>query len=125
VTGQQDGGLANSSGNSGQVGPTDSVSVGSDGVNNVANPHADGVLGQALGPIVHQNLSDALKTLGDWAGADVPAGGGNADDGQETILGPGEVGEMDSTSVKNIPLDQAPQQLKNAMGGDVLKGMGH
>jgi len=32
---------------------------------------------------------------------------------------------MDSTSVKNIPLDQAPQQLKNAMGGDVLKGMGH
>jgi len=99
--------------------------VDNGGVNNVANPRASGALNQALGPAVFNSLADALKDLGDWAGA-ADAGGaeGNAGGDEETILGPGGVDVMDADGVKNIPPDQAPAQLRNALGGDVLKGMG-
>jgi hypothetical protein len=61
--------------------------------------------------------------LGDWA--DVPESSNGRDhESGETILSGGDVAEMTGNGVKNIPLKQAPMQLQNALGGDVLKGMG-
>jgi len=122
--GQQDGGLANSSSNSGLVGSDDAAQLGNGQLNNVANPQAAGTLNLALGPVVYHNLSDALIAIGDWA--DVPPGPGSDNStggGDETILSGGDVVEIGNQGVKNIPLSQAPQQLKNAMSGDVRNGM--
>ena len=60
---QQGSGLANSSGNSGQVGTGDVAQLGNGQLNNVANPQAAGELNQALGPVVFNNLTNALQTL--------------------------------------------------------------
>lgn len=124
-TGQQDGGLADSSSNGGQVGAGDAAQLGDGGLNNVANPQAAGALNQALGPIVFQNLTNALGMPGDWTGGnDSGAGGGNAGGGdQETILSGGDVAVIGDNGVKNIPPGQAPPQLQQAMSGDVLNGM--
>jgi hypothetical protein len=91
----------------------------------VANPQAAGVLNQALGPVVFQNLTDALAMPGDWTGAnDSGAGGDNARGGdKETILSGGDVAVMGDNGVKNIPPGQAPPQLQQAMSGGVLQGM--
>jgi hypothetical protein len=115
--------LADFSSSGGQVGAGDAASLGGGGLNNVNNPQAAGALNVALGPIVYHNLSDALKELGDWA--DVPPGPSVNDAGgnQETLLGPDQWGEMDNKTSKNIPSDQVPQQLKNALGGNVLSGV--
>jgi len=125
--GQENGGLADSTGNSGQVGSGDAAQLGGNGqLNNVANPQAAGVLNQALGPVVYHGLAAALEAVGDWAGADESGAAGDDATGggdQETILSGGDVAEMDNTGVKNIPPNQAPPQLRQAMGGDVLKGM--
>jgi hypothetical protein len=121
--GLAEGALANSSGNSGQVVPGDIAQINGGQLNNVADPDAASSLDGALGPIVYQNLADALRVLGDWA--DVPESAqGPANGSDETILSGGEVAEMTTSSVKNIPLDQAPKQLKKAMNVDVLKGAG-
>jgi filamentous hemagglutinin family protein len=123
--GQQGGGLASASSTGDTVGANDELEVGPDGVNNAANPAAAGTLTLALGPVVYHNLADALKELGDWANVPPgPAGNDAAGGDQETILGVGDVVEMDKTGLKNIPADQAPAPLKNAMRDDVLKGMG-
>ena len=124
LPGPQNGGLADFSSSGGQVGAGDAASLGGGGLNNVNNPQASGALSMALGPVVYHNLADALKELGDWA--DVPSGppvdnAGGTD--QETILGPDQWGEMDKTTAKSIPSNQVPQQLKNALGGDVLHGV--
>jgi filamentous hemagglutinin family protein len=124
ILGQLDGGLANSASNSGQVSSGDIAQVGDGQMNNVANPEAADALNEALGPIVYQNLADALRAEGDWA--DVPdqtvdtVGNGEG----ETILSGGDVAEMSGSKVTNIPLSQAPEQLRNAMKGDLLKGVG-
>ena len=125
ATGQQDGGLANSSGNSGQVGSGDAVQINNGGVNNVTNPQAAGALNQALSPGVQQNLANALNwanlTAVDapGAGRDTAAGGG----AQETILTGGDVAEIgNKEGVKKIAPDQAPPQLQIAMNGGVLNG---
>ena len=65
-----EGGLADSSGNGGQITSGDTAQLGNGELNNVNNPQAAGTINQALGPIVYANLADALKALGDWA--DVP-----------------------------------------------------
>jgi hypothetical protein len=123
-TGDQNGGLADSSGNSGQVGSGDAAQLGGGQLNNVANPQAAGALNQALSPVVYHSLADALAALGDWAGADNSGpGGDNAGGGQETILSGGDVVEIGDNGVKSIPANQAPPQLRNAMSGDVLNGM--
>jgi len=130
LPGPQNGSFANFSSIGGQVGAGDAAQIGADGLNNVASPEASGELNLALGTVAYHNLSDALKALGDWA--NVPpgpavnnAGGAN----QETILGPDQWGEMDKKTAKNIPSDQVPPQLKNALGDNVLKsvpaGSGH
>jgi len=120
-TGQQNGGLANSSSNGGQVGPGDAAQLNNGGLNNVNNPDASGFLGQALSPLVFQGLQDALSNWGDWNPADIPEDttGGNG----ETILNSGDVVEIGDKGVKNIPLSQAPKQLQNALGGSVLNGI--
>jgi hypothetical protein len=115
--------LADSSGSGGQVGAGDAAQLGGGGLNNVANPQAAGALNQALSPIVFQNLSDALVTLGDWADASGPSGDNTAPGDQETILSGGDVVEIGDNGVKTIPLGQAPPQLQKAMGGDVLNGV--
>jgi filamentous hemagglutinin family protein len=123
--GQEDGGLANSTGNSGQVANGDTAQLGNGQLNNVANPQAAGELNQALGPIVYQSLADALQNVGDWAGAGQGAADDTAgDDSGETILGVGDVAEMGSNGVQSIPLSKAPSQLRHAMSDDVRKGMG-
>jgi filamentous hemagglutinin family protein len=126
LLGQLDGGLANSASNSGLVGTGDIALLDGGQLNNASNPEAAGTLEEALGPIVYQNLADALKALGDWA--DVPDSSHTADNGEgETILTGGDVAEMSSTAVKNIPLSQAPEQLRNAMNSPTLQnaGAGH
>jgi filamentous hemagglutinin family protein len=123
-TGQESGELADSSSSSGQVGAGDAAQLGDGGLDNVANAQASGALGQALGPVVYHNLTDALAMLGDWNAPDESgAGGDNAGGEQETILTGGDVAEMGDNGVKHIPLSQAPQQLRNAMSGDVQNGM--
>ena len=121
--GQQEGGLANSSSNSGLVGSDDAAQLGNGQLNNVANPQAAGTLNMALGPVVYHNLSDALIAIGDWANVPPGPGTDNSAGGGETILSGGDVVEIGNQGVKNIPLSQAPQQLKNAMSGDVLNGV--
>jgi hypothetical protein len=125
LLGELQGGLADSASNNGQIAQGDTAQMNSGQLNSVANPEAASALNEALGPIVYQNLSDALKTMGDWA--DVPeegngteASGGDA----ETILTAGDVAEVTGSGAKKIPLSQAPEQLRNAMNGDALKGMG-
>jgi hypothetical protein len=123
-TGQQNGGLANSSGNSGQITSGDTAQLNGGELNNVTNPEAAGALNQALGPVAYHSLEDALKSIGDYDAGDLPAtndaaGGGDS----ETILNGGEVAEIGEAGVKNIPPGQAPAQLKQAMGDGVLNGM--
>jgi filamentous hemagglutinin family protein len=122
-TGDEGGGVADSSGNGGQVGAGDAAQLGGGGLNNVANPQASGALNQALSPIVFQNLSDALATLGDWADASGPGGDNTGAGNQETILSGGDVVEIGDHGVKTIPLGQAPPQLQQALGGGVLNGV--
>jgi len=123
--GQQGGGLANSSGNGGQVGSGDVAQLGNGQLNNVASPQAAGALNQALGPAVFHNLQDALQALTGWTDAgDTGAGDGTANDDGETILNGGDVAEVGDNGTKKIPLSQAPPQLQQALGGNVLQGMG-
>ena len=121
--GQQNGGLADSTGNSSQVGQNSLVEVGNGQVNNAASTPASGALSAALGPVVYQSLADALANWGDWSAPDLVPNADNGDEA-ETIITGGDVVEITKKTVKNIPANQAPQQLQNAMGGDVLKGMG-
>jgi hypothetical protein len=123
LTGSQNGELAAFSSSGGQVGAGDAAQLGANGLGNVANPVASGELNVALGPVVYHNLADALKELGDWANVPPGPAVNDAGGGEETILGPDQWGEMDKKTAKNIPQDQVPQQLKNALGGDVLNGM--
>ena len=124
--GQDNGGLASSSGNSGQVGSGDAAQLGGGQLNNVNNPQASGALTLALGPVVYHSLADALKDLGDWA--DVPDGTGtetastNGDPETETVIGGGDVVELTKTGVKSIPRDKAPKQLLEAMNTAGLNG---
>jgi hypothetical protein len=126
VLGQLDGGLANSASNSGQMTTGDVAQMGNGQLNNASNPAASSELNVALGPIVYQNLADALKAMGDWAQVPEESTSTASDkkDEGETILSGGDVAEMTGSGVKNIPLEKAPEQLRNAMNGDVLKGMG-
>ncbi len=108
LLGQEDGGLANAASNSAQVGTGDAAQLNGGQLNSVANPQASDTLNEALGPIVYQNLADALKDIGDWA--DVPdstssntgdagggetiltggrCGGGDGEQGEEHSAGPG------------------------------------
>jgi hypothetical protein len=124
VLGQLQGGLADSASNNGQITQGDTAQMNSGQLNSVANPEAASALNEALGPIVYQNLSDALKTMGDWADVPEEGTGMSASGGDpETILTAGDVAEMTSSGAKKIPLSQAPEQLRNAMNGDALKGM--
>jgi filamentous hemagglutinin family protein len=124
LLGQLEGGLANSASNSGQVGSGDIAQVNDGQLNNVTNPEAADALNLALGPIVYQNLADALRAEGDWANVpDQTTDTVGTGDG-ETILSGGDVAEMSGSKVTNIPLSQAPEQLRNAMKGDLLKGVG-
>ena len=123
--------LAESGPGSGSVGANDTLQLNDGQVNNVANPHASGALNQALGPAVFHSLSDALSEDVDWTSTGpapgdnddttADSGGGGGDD--EVILSAGDVAEVAKKGVKNIPLDQAPDQLKNAMSNDTLQGM--
>jgi len=123
---QQGSGLANSSGNSGQVGTGDVAQLGNGQLNNVANPQAAGELNQALGPVVFNNLTNALQTLTGWTDTgDTGAGDGTATgDDTETILTGGDVAEVGDNGTKKIPPSQAPPQLQQALGGNVLQGLG-
>jgi filamentous hemagglutinin family protein len=127
--GQQGGGLADSSGNSGQVGGGDVAQLNNGELNNVANPHATGALTAALGPVVYHNLSDALQNAGDFTDADATDSGdsdgtaSNGSDDGETILNGGDVAEVGTGSAKKIALNQAPPQLRNALAGDVLQNV--
>jgi hypothetical protein len=109
--------MAGSTGNSSQVGPADSTEMGNGQVNNANNPHAAGVLDDALGVTVFHNLADALQDIGDWAdaGASVPVGINPG--GEETILSGGDVVEITDKKVKSIPPNQAPPQLQKALQG--------
>jgi hypothetical protein len=125
MQGQEQGGLANSSGNSGQVTSGDIAQINDGQLNNVASPQTADALNEALGPIVYQNLADALKAVGDWAGVP-PEGDANPASGEdEMILNGGDVAEMTSSKVTSIPLSQAPQQLRDALKVQVLPGGGH
>lgn len=124
LEGQLEGGLADSASNSGQVGSGDTAQMNDGQLNSVANPQASGTLNEALGPIVYQNLADALKELGDWADVPDSAEPETGENGGETILTGGDVAEMTSNGVKNIPLDQAPKALQKAMNVEILNGTG-
>jgi hypothetical protein len=81
-------------------------------------------LNLALGPAVRQALTAALIGLGDWNDADAAADATTSSvDGQEKVLSAGDVAEIDDKKVKNIPLNQAPEKLRDAMSGDIIKGM--
>ena len=131
-TGQQGPGLADSTGNSGQVGSGDSAQLGNGELNNASNPAANGALNEALGPAVHTALIDALKDAGDFT-TDYDAGSQNDEDvaaknakhraSDETTLNGGDVVSIGSDGVQNIPLNKAPQPLRDALAGDVLHGM--
>jgi hypothetical protein len=126
--GADNGGLASSSGNGGQVGSGDAAQLGGGQLNNVANPAASSALNQALGPPVFHSLQDALQEEGDFTAADLPAGpddttGGGDNGAPETILTGGEVGMIGDNKTKKIPFSQAPRQLQQAMSSNVLDGM--
>jgi filamentous hemagglutinin family protein len=120
-------GLANSSGSSGDVGSGDTAQLNDGELNNVSNPAASSALNQALSAVVLGNLTDALKDLGDY---DASAGNGGGPAGtdvngtpDEQNLGAGDVIEMGGGTVQNVPPDQIPQQLKDALGSDALNGV--
>jgi filamentous hemagglutinin family protein len=121
-----EGGLADSSGNGGQVASGDAAQLNSGQLNNVSSAAASGALNMALGPAVHTELLNALTTLGDWSGVadtgDDTATAGSGD--QETTLSGGDVVEITGNGdVKSIPLSAAPKSLQNAMGNGVLNGL--
>ena len=121
--GTQNGGLADSSGNSGQVGSGDTAQLNNGELINVANPAAAGALNQALSGPVRNNLADALKNMGEWTPAGAAASTDNNAGGKETTLGGGDVVEIGDNGVKTIPLSQAPQALQNALGNGVEDGL--
>ena len=125
LLGQTDGGLANSASNSGLVNTGDIALLNNGQYRNVTDPQATDIMDEALGPIVYQNLADALRALGDWADVPDKANDTEAAGAGETILTGGDVAEMTGTSAKKIPLSQAPEQLQNAMKDDSLKDAGH
>lgn len=121
-TGTTTGGLADSSGNSGQIGTGDAAQLNGGQLNNVTDPAAAGTLNEALGPAVHNALADALKTIGDYNDETAGTGAASAGNG-ETILTGGDFGEIGGSDVQKIPASQAPPQLQNALGNGVLNNL--
>jgi hypothetical protein len=120
------GSLADSSGNGGNIGSGDAAQLGSNGLNNVTNPAAASALDGALSFTVHATLNDALNSLGDWTDTGTATTSGNPtakNQPAETLLGAGDVAQVEVGSVKNIPLSQAPKQLQDAMGNGVRSGL--
>ena len=124
-TGTGSGGLADSSGSSGKVGPGDTVQLNNGELNNASNPAAAGALNQALSPFVYETLSNAMK--GDFTDNDPPVDKSKdkrtADNGGEKVLGSGDVVEIGNDGVKNIPLSSAPKPLQTALGNGMLNGL--
>lgn len=120
--------LANSSGNSGTVGAGDVAQLDNGEINNVANPDAANTLNAALGIEVRNALADALNAFGDeYAAASEVTGTAEAPPGsaQETIIMAGDVVKIGhSEGVQSIPLDQAPQALRDAMDDRALQQTG-
>jgi hypothetical protein len=122
----QTGGLADSSGNGGQVGSGDAVQLNNGQMNTVTNPAAAGALDSALSFAVHNTLADAMKGLDDWVDTETSGDDTDStaqDNSGEKIIDSGGVVEIDSGGVKSIPLSDAPQSLQNALGDGVLGGL--
>jgi hypothetical protein len=152
-TGNNSGQLANSSGNGGDVGSGDTVQLNDGQLNNVSNPAATAALNQALGAVVQGNLTAALGALGDFGAAGYTGdnGGGTGDNGGGTggsgdgsggngnghghghshtngttnerdVTGGGVV-EIGGGGVQNVPSNQVPPQLQDALNSNALQGV--
>ena len=127
--------MATSSGNSGQVSSGDTAQLGHGELNNANNPAAAGALNEALGPIVHTSLLDALKAFGDVT-SDFDNGTGDGtpqtaktDDkkhkhtAEETTLNGGDVVMIADNEVRSVPLSDTPKPLQEALAGGGLNGL--
>jgi hypothetical protein len=130
-TGQQGSGFADSSGNGGQVAAGDTAQLNDGQLNTATNPAAAGALTEALGPAVHTALVDALGSLGDFTVDSDPAPDNGTEVADhhlkkhtgETTLHGGEVVSIGGDGVKNIPLNQAPKSLRDALADSALHGV--
>jgi hypothetical protein len=125
-TGNNGGQLANSSGSNGDVSSGDAAQLNDGQLNNVASPAASAALNQALSPAVEGNLLAALQAFGDLTTSnDIPGNGGNnnANGASEQDVSNGGVVEIESGSVQNVPPDQVPQQLKDALNSSTLENV--
>lgn len=117
------GGLAFASGSSGQVVAGDAAQLNGGQMNNVTNPAASGALDAALSLAVHDNLEQALASVGglsdtyDDNGTDTA---GDSSDETETV-GVGDVVEIGGGNVKRIPLSSAPRPLRDALDNGILQ----
>ena len=129
-TGQQGSGFANSSGNGGQVAAGDTAQLNDGQLNNATNPAAAGALTEALGPAVQSALTNALSSLGDFTVDSDPAPDNGTEVADhhpkkhagETTLHGGEVVSIGGDGVRNIPLNQAPKSLRDALADSALHG---
>jgi len=108
-TGTGDGGLANSSGNGGLIGPGDAGELGNGTLSNFSNPAVYAAFGDALGAGVYISLSDALGLA---TGGYYP---GDATGGGVTSVGAGDVIEISGGKIHNVPPNEVPGPLKNAL----------
>jgi len=120
-TGNGNGGLANSSGNGGLIGPGDAGMLGGGALSNFSNPAVYSAFGNALGAQVYVSLSDALGLDhgGYYPGDSKPGVGG-------TTVGAGDVIVIERGKIHNVDPDQVPGPLKNALGNGAFNNMpGH
>jgi filamentous hemagglutinin family protein len=118
--GSGDGGLANSSGNGGLIGPGDAGALGGGTLSNFSNPAVYSAFGNALGAQVYVSLSDAL---GLDNGGYYP---GDTKDHNITTVDTGNVIVIEKGNIHDVPPDQVPGPMKDALNGGAFGGVpGH
>jgi filamentous hemagglutinin family protein len=120
-SGNGNGGLANSSGNGGLIGPGDAGMLGGGALSNFSNPAVYSAFGNALGAQVYISLSDAL---------DLDNGGYYPNDSKpgkdQTTVDSGDVIVIEKGKIQNVSPDQVPGPLKNALGSGAFNNLpGH
>jgi filamentous hemagglutinin family protein len=117
-------GLAFASGNNGPIAAGDAAQLNGGHMDNVSNPAASGALDTALSLEVHENLQEALVSVGELADSyDEDSTTSSVSGGSTEMVGDGDVVEIGDGNVKKIPLSSAPKPLRDALGSGVMQGL--
>ena len=119
--GNGNGGLADSSGNGGLIGPGDAGVLGGGALGNFSDPAVYSAFGNALGAQVYISLSGALGLdNGGYYPGDTKPGG------DTSTVGAGDVIVIESGKIHNVAPGDVPGPLKNALGNGAFNNMpGH